>query len=311
MRRFGWCLAVAVMAEEVTIATYNIRTASKWAVTDGGDERNGRLWAQRRAKVAKSIEIAKATIVGTQEGLDWQLDDLISLLGPSWRRVGGGRFGDGSDEDEHAAILYDTKKVSLLETRDFWLSETPEKKSKSWNAALPRIATLAKFKVNGFDIVGINSHFDHGSEKARTEAAKLLLDVARQEKVDFLTGDFNAPKNEEWFDRLLDGHYFLDAWPSAQERSCGSCRSGATYHAWQGTKTDAAKDSSEEEKQLVLESGTKHIDAIFLSQRYKHNILKARVITDDKRRKVYGGTFASDHYPIAVTFSFLPPSPDL
>ena len=127
--------------EELTVASYNIRTAfahaarvcfdarlptsktltkyvvgaggslgmqswsarrSRWAVRDGGDGRNHRTWPARRSAVAKTIEIARASVVGTQEGLARQLDDLVSLLGPHWRCVGAGRVGDGSDEDETA-----------------------------------------------------------------------------------------------------------------------------------------------------------------------------------------------------------------
>ena len=80
------CLGVSVeMAsmsggEEVTVMSYNIRTASSWATRDGGDARFGRTWARRKASVAKTVEIGKAWVVGTQEGLGWQVEEMLPFL---------------------------------------------------------------------------------------------------------------------------------------------------------------------------------------------------------------------------------------
>ena len=155
--------------DEVTVATYNVRTASQWAVRDGGDEYHGRMRPARRSAVAKTIRISGAAVVGTQvpvespgdltivlcarslrrliysscvsnntphcaifilfclgmigvaifqEGLAWQLDDLLTLLGPAWQRVGVGRYNGtrdaGGDEDELAAILCVSLPVVLF-----------------------------------------------------------------------------------------------------------------------------------------------------------------------------------------------------
>ena len=128
----------------INVMSYNVRTASRWASTDGGDERAGRSWPLRKASVAKAIEIGRADVVGTQEGLAWQVDELAEALSAaSWRRVGGGRVGDNSDEDETAraarvtstrvaerrarrSLLYDSDRLRLLEHGTYWLSETPE-----------------------------------------------------------------------------------------------------------------------------------------------------------------------------------------
>jgi len=54
------------LSDVITIATYNIRTASQWAVRDGGDGYNGRTWPARRNAVSKTIQISGAAVVGTQ-----------------------------------------------------------------------------------------------------------------------------------------------------------------------------------------------------------------------------------------------------
>jgi len=204
--------------DEVVVATYNIRTASHWALHDGGDKYNGRTWPDRRRGVAKSIRITGAAVVGTQEGLGWQLDELLGLLGPTWRRVGVGRYAGTAqaetDEDEHAAVLFDASKVALLAAGDFWLSETPGVSSTAWGASLPRVASWAAFHLlatpgagagagagagtgagagadgregeeerccalsppadGGRVFAVLNAHLDHASEAARSNGAALL-----------------------------------------------------------------------------------------------------------------------------------------
>ncbi|KAJ8604776.1 hypothetical protein CTAYLR_001026 [Chrysophaeum taylorii] len=297
-------------SEELRVMTYNIRTASTWALRDGGDAANRRTWQERRRSVARTIEIAKASIIGTQEGLAWQLEELCGLLGGGWQSVGGGRVGDASDDDEHAAIIFDSTEVTLLGSRDFWLSETPALSSKSWGAALPRVATCATFRRGDLEFSVLNVHLDHASADARAGAAIMLRDFEPPAHPFFVTGDFNAPKNERWYDILMPA--LKDAWTEAEDRSCGACGQ-STYHAWHGS----AKPSSQWihaddafQTSRIAHQGHRHIDAVFVSHRTLRlgRITRARMITDDRRRRFYGGPFASDHYPVCVHFLPAPPS---
>eukprot|EP00633_Aureoumbra_lagunensis_P006920 CAMPEP_0197320704 /NCGR_PEP_ID=MMETSP0891-20130614/61211_1 /TAXON_ID=44058 ORGANISM="Aureoumbra lagunensis, Strain CCMP1510" /NCGR_SAMPLE_ID=MMETSP0891 /ASSEMBLY_ACC=CAM_ASM_000534 /LENGTH=350 /DNA_ID=CAMNT_0042812219 /DNA_START=117 /DNA_END=1169 /DNA_ORIENTATION=- len=292
--------------------SFNIRTASRWAESDGGDLRFGRSWRDRKSRVAKSIEISKAEIVGTQEGLAWQLDELVTILGSNWKRVGVGRYGDLSDEDEHTAILYDSTNIELIDSTDFWLSNQPQKQASiAWGASLPRIATVAHFRhrnVPEEKIIVINTHLDHASQSARTHSAKLLRKTAIALQAAVVMGDFNAPKDEEWFTEMTKDSTLLDAWPLATIKKTGSAGQ-STFHNWYGGRGATAQwlmpyTSSE----LVL-SGERHIDAIFVASNFfnkKHvSIARAGLVTDDRRRSVYGGPFASDHYPVVIDIQFL------
>ncbi|KAJ1454545.1 Endonuclease/exonuclease/phosphatase, partial [Pelagophyceae sp. CCMP2097] len=271
---FPGCLGAAADADaaDVRIASYNVRVASKWARDDGFDKMHRRTWEERRSKVAKMIEIASCSVVGSQEGLGWQLDELIQLIGPkTWRRIGVGRVGDGTDDDETAGILYDSARLALVDSGDFWLSETPEKSSKSWGASLPRLATWAVFQTNGRKFAVLNTHFDHQSATARRQSARLLREralalEARFGAPVFVTGDFNADKTEAWHDelvqdatpfRLLQDGGLVDAWSSAAARACGAC-AASTYHAWRGAYKRV-------DVELAL-SGLKHIDGIFATR---------------------------------------------
>ena len=79
----------------------------------------------------------------------------------------------------------------------FWLSETPEKPSKGWDAALNRICTyvLLKDKKSKKKFWVFNTHFDHVGDTARMESAKLIIQRINDLNWDnapvFLTGDFN------------------------------------------------------------------------------------------------------------------------
>ena len=74
--------------------------------------------------------------------------------------IGEGR--DGGNHGEYSAIYYHNKKLNLLKTETFWLSETPKKPSIGWDAALNRISTMGVFtRIDSNEkIVIYNNHFD-------------------------------------------------------------------------------------------------------------------------------------------------------
>ena len=190
--------------KSIRVMTYNIRTASQWARTHGGDVQNGRTWNKRRNNVARAFKIAKAIVVGTQEGLDQQIEYLAKTL--KYSRVGAGRGTRNEDENEYAALLYNAGVVELIASGNFWLSSTPNVPgSTSWNTTLPRVATwgIFRFTADGGALFAVlNTHLDHTSEWAREKSALLLRQRAHEiaAKCDkcpvFLTADFNGRKSE-------------------------------------------------------------------------------------------------------------------
>ena len=194
--------------KSLRVMTYNIRTASQWARTHGGDVVNGRTWSERRNNVVRTCRIAKAVVVGTQEGLDHQIEYLANAL--KYSRTGVGRGTDNEDENEYAALLYNTSVVDLIESGNFWLSSTPNVPgSTSWNTTLPRVATWGIFQFIGDDsdsFAVLNAHLDHTSEWAREKSAFLLRRRAQAIATKcgmcpvFLTADFNGRKSEYVFD---------------------------------------------------------------------------------------------------------------
>ena len=197
-------LAVQTTEKSLRVMTYNVRTASQWARTYGGDVQNRRTWNKRRDSVARTCKIAKAIVVGTQEGLDHQIEYLAKTL--KFSRIGVGRGTANEDENEYAALLYNANVVELIESGNFWLSSTPHVPgSISWNTTLPRVATWGIFNFIGdasASFAVLNTHLDHTSAWARERSALLIRQQAQTISTKcskcpvFLTADFNGRKSE-------------------------------------------------------------------------------------------------------------------
>lgn len=167
--------------------SYNVRY-------DNPEDTGPQSWAHRRDQVASVIRFHDAHVVGTQEGKLNQLMDLEDRL-PGYEWIGVGRRSGG---DEFSALFYETSRLTLLDHDTFWLSSTPnEPGSKSWGAALPRIATWARFRdrSTGDTLFVLNTHFDHESAKARAKSARLIsesIGTLSEDEPVVVTGDFNA-----------------------------------------------------------------------------------------------------------------------
>lgn len=162
-------------------------------------------WPNRKKLVASLIRFHHVDIIGVQEALKGQLDDLSALL-PEYAWLGVGR-GDGKSAGEFSAILYLRSRFKSLESSTFWLSETPDVPSKGWDAALPRIVTWTKFSdiQTGKVFFHFNTHFDHRGKQSHEEGARLLLNrinlLAGRLPV-LITGDFNFTESSKAYEIL-------------------------------------------------------------------------------------------------------------
>jgi endonuclease/exonuclease/phosphatase family metal-dependent hydrolase len=185
---------MSVQAQPIDLMTYNIRYDNK------GDNENN--WHHRKEKIVKLIEHYAPAVIGIQEGLSHQVEYLDESL-PAYSYVGVGR-DDGKTKGEYAAVFYNSKRLKVLESGNFWLSETPEKISVGWDASMERICTYARFKdkASGNELWVFNAHFDHRGKQAQTNSAKLVLDIIasktnlKKDKVVFM-GDLNVFPEEE------------------------------------------------------------------------------------------------------------------
>ena len=155
-----------------------------------------------------------ADVVGVQEALPGMIETLDTRL-EGWARIGIGRDADGGGE--YSAIFYRTDRLERLADDTFWLSETPEVPgSKSWDAAITRIATWGTFfdRASGDELTIINTHFDHVGQVAREQSAQLIVDRFDQLASDgpvVLMGDFNVTPHNPVYPVLTEGTGLSDA----------------------------------------------------------------------------------------------------
>jgi endonuclease/exonuclease/phosphatase family metal-dependent hydrolase len=268
-------ISILAMAQELNVMTFNIRYNTM------SDSVNA--WPYRKDKVASQILFHEADIIGVQEALHGQMTDLQERL-PQYKYAGVGR-DDGKEKGEYSAIFYDTTRLQALQTKTFWLSETPEVAgSKSWDAAITRIITWIKFRDKKTKKIyfAFNTHFDHIGKVARRESARILLqkvkEIAGNEPA-FITGDFNAEPADEPVQVIKDISnplHFTDSKDLSKKPHYGP---GGTFN---GFKNKERNDQP--------------IDYIFLKGKWK--VLKHATIS-----QTWEGLFASDHFAVMAILS--------
>jgi len=139
-------------------------------------------WPNRSERVKNFLWSESADIIGFQEVLHNEVLELDRALfnynfsQRQYKRVGVGRE-DGETKGEYSPIYFNLNRFSLIKSKTVWLSGTPTKPSKGWDAACERIATFALLlDLQTTDtLLVVNTHWDHVGERARQESAQLIL----------------------------------------------------------------------------------------------------------------------------------------
>lgn len=261
---------VVGLAQDLRVMTYNIR------LNTASDSLNA--WPHRKDNLASQVLFHDVQLLGVQEALHNQMVDLKERL-PQYKFVGVGR-DDGKEKGEYSAIFYDTSRLQVLQSSTFWLSLTPEVPgSKSWDAAITRIVTWARFrdKKSHKIFYAFNTHFDHLGKEARRESARLLLQkvaaIAGKTRA-VVTGDFNATPNDEPIQVVTEKSNALHLTDS-------KALSITTHYGPDGTFNGFA----------AKERDNLPIDYIFLKGPWK--VKKHATLS-----QTWNGRFASDHFAV-------------
>ena len=253
-------------SENLKVMSYNIRLGS------GKDGTNS--WALRYTATEEMLKDQKPDVFGVQEALDYQVHYIEDMCG--YESVGVGRE-DGKKEGEHMSIFWNKKTVSMLKWGTFWLSETPQKPSKGWDAACFRTATwaLMKDKRTGKKFYFVNTHLDHEGKEAQKNGLKLIVEKIAEMNPEglpmVLTGDFNIePSNPALAD--------LDARMQSTRKIAEKTDDLTTYNGW-------GKSSM-------------MIDYIYVSG--FSSCPEYQTVT----KRYADRKFVSDHYPICATLIF-------
>ena len=259
------CVAAQVFSQSVIVGTFNLR------YDNPGD--TGNLWKDRAPVAASLIRFHQFDIVGTQEGLRNQLNDLQESL-PEYAWYGIGR-DDGQSKGEHSAIFYKKEKFNVVDSGDFWLSQHPEKPGFGWDARNNRICSWVKLKEKkgkrSFYV--FNVHYDHRGMEARRESSKLIMQrikaIAGNQPVVF-TGDFNGNHQSEWYKYINESGVLADALWKADKPYLNN----GSFNSFK--PNNASKEI---------------IDHIFISPTF--TVKRFGILTD-----TYHGKYPSDHYPV-------------
>ncbi len=253
------------MNKQFRIATYNIRYANT--------KDTGNLWIDRRAVLINLIRFHSFDILGTQEGLKQQLDDINDAL-PYFSRFGVAR-DDGAEAGEHAAIFYRSAMFALSDGGTFWLSEHDDRPGFGWDAQHNRICTWVKLihRSTGTELFVFNTHFDYSGQRAREESSSLVLRKIRQIAGTgpvVLMGDFNADHNNKSYRLIADSPDLEDVIKSVDHPYINN----PSFNSW-------GKPSDE----------NRLIDHIFISNHF--SAVRYGVLTD-----TYFSQVPSDHFPV-------------
>lgn len=244
-------------SQAVIVGTFNIR------YDNPKDGENGNGWLQRAPVIASLIRFHRFDVLGIQEALHHQVEDLQSQL-PAYTHTGCGR-DDGHEAGEFAAIFYRKDVFALKDSGTFWLSPTPEVPSIGWDAKFNRICTWVKLESNKTHetLYVFNTHFDHQGTTARMESARLILAKIQEiagGKPTVLTGDFNVDQTSESYRQIHDSQLLVDGFETAEEKY-------ALNGTANGFKVSAFTD--------------RRIDHVFHSRAFK--VLRYGVLTDSYR----------------------------
>ena len=100
-------------------------------------------WPRRREFLIDVMREQNADVVGLQEALDFQIDEIVAAL-PFYGVIGVGR-DDGARKGEYSAILFRRDRFQVSDAGTFWFSDTPDVvASKSWGNNITRICTWAR-----------------------------------------------------------------------------------------------------------------------------------------------------------------------
>jgi len=186
--------------------TYNIRN-------DNTKDKNN-CWESRKSSILKIFKFYSPEIIGTQEGIYNQIKYIEENLS-QYNYIGVGR-DDGVKKGEYTAIFYKKKKLKLISSRSYWLSETPEIVSIGWDASMKRIVTFGEFLnlKTQESIFIFNCHFDHRGKISRENSSKLILKLIKSKNIEnnkvIVMGDLNCLPNSKPIEilksKLEDSH---------------------------------------------------------------------------------------------------------
>ena len=196
-------------------------------------------------------------------------------------RLRGSRARRWERRGEHSAILFNTRRLTLLDNGDFWFSETPKCLARGGMPPVVTAFALAKFKEveTGAEFFVFNAHYDHEGKVAGTTPRCCFWSgwKNRGGYPLFATGDFNAVPEAEPIQLIYDSGKLNDSYLVTLEPPYGTV---GTFNSFS------------------LEAPMKNrIDYIWVTPGI--TVERYGVLHDMQH-----GRFPSDHFPVVIDASF-------
>lgn len=146
----------------------------------------------------------------------------------------------------NTSIFWKTSRFELLDSGEFWLSETPDEPSGGWGVPYPMGVTWIKVRCveSEVPLVVLNTHLEDGAEGElfRVESSKLIVERVNRLQVGglpvVLMGDFNCNPDSQTH-RIFSEGGFTDAFLAGGNRD----GQDSTIHLYQGEQYSAFQAS--------------------------------------------------------------------
>lgn len=248
---------------ELNIISFNIRNC---------DDPNGHSIKERAGRMAKIISKYNADVIGFQE------------YTPQWEHYIEKYFGDKYDmfnkyrgDDESSPILWNREKFECENKGYFWLSDTPEEKSKGWDEVYDCyrmcLYIILKDKKTGKRFNFMNTHFGFG-DNGQIKSCRLIKEYSMKiqdendVKSTIIIGDFNMNPKSMGYKEMINHFTDLNSVTVNDLRD--------TFHGYTPEKNQNA-----------------HIDYCFINEYVKQ--INQKIIDD-----VVEGKYPSDHFGLDI-----------
>lgn len=225
-------------------------------------------WCRRQPLVLEMIKKYAPDVFGIQEAHYGWMRYIASKLGDKYAYVGNGK-DDGGIKGEFSPVFYNTDKYELLDSGNFWLSQTPDRPSLGWDGAENRTCAYAVLmdRETFRKYLVANTHLDHIGRKAMTQGVRLVIEKTAQfrDVSTVVMGDFNVTPDSDVYQAMLENG-FSDSRTVAEKADNIN-----SFHAFGGN--------------------SKMIDFIFV--RNTGVVKEVKTATD-----TVNGRLPSDHYPV-------------
>ncbi len=267
-------LIISSCSPNITVMSFNVRQSH----AKEADPNNS--WPNRKDACLVMLEENMPDIVGFQEvQMKDQWPFFRDGMSENYDGYAIGRR-DGKVKGETSGFLYNPEVLTMLDHGTFWLSETPDQPSLSFDEKYYRSATWGIFKINKSrkHFLYINTHMGL-TYKSQTQGFKVILEQLPNINPDgypvVITGDFNVTVDHDAFAQAREE--MNNALDVAKEKVNAEA---PTYNAWGN------------ERKFAI------IDHIWLSKDIKCLLY----VTDNMP---YGGhQYISDHFPVSAEIKF-------